>query len=569
MAKYFKRLFVPNADGTDSTTAITNANTVFYHTYVGDDFSGDGTREYPFKSAFRANQKSGVSYIVFRGVTNEYFFLNSKNLIGDDINQQLLFLNYNPVIYEGVGCYNMTVDSVSGSVNSRTWIHSIINKYNVSGLNDFSYLLIKDIAHGSSNDGRRDHFIYQSTFFGNEISLGTIKNCIQIVEFNYVNSNFGYNLYTIFPSTCIFKYLSVPIIQPVWTNDSKANIQLVRNAYVSAGMSVANSLLLFTKDSFGNETCRIIKEQRNGGTSANIFNAYNGDGTVSDYSLNPASNNEALYASDLGGYVGCFKPAATMVNTMWNAPIDVNTDGTDTINAGTLMRVNSDKSIDFNTASAQIWNRIKSNTVISIPNGIKFNGIGTMSVDGSAFGYYFGKHQNLMNGTALIPTDPLETNSIYKVCNINRDIYSAVIFNGTQYLPDYFFKTGTSVLNFTLLNAGSGTVVKKVLATPLESVEIIPYDDLTTPSAFPRFSCPLSGNVLMLFHKIGVNIDKPVLFSEVVNDKIAYYASWAVTNADQEFVTLATDTVNYYYKIPVLKFLLPVLNAHFNVDYDQ
>ena len=574
MANLFKTRFVPNPDGTDSARAITNANTVFVHTYVGDDFSGDGTREYPFKSMFKAVQKSGISNIVFRGVINEYFNLGDKNLIGDEINQQLLFLNYNPIIHEGLSCFNMTVDSVSGINNSRSWFHSIINNYNIGGLNDFSYLFINHIVHGSSNDGRRDHYLYQSTFLGNEISWCTAKNSIQIVEFNFLGiSLYGYNTYMVFPSTCIFKYLSVPITQPVWTNDSKANIQLVRNAYVSAGMSVADSILLFAKDSFGNETCRIVKEQRNGGTSANIFNAYNTDGTVSDYSLNPQSNNEALYASDLGGYVGCFKPA-TSIDIINDLSESVNVDdlGNSTVEQGLLVvskTVNNIKSIEFSTISGQIWNRCTSNT-FNIPNGVKYNGSNIMSDDGSAFGYYFGKHQNLMNPLSLLPTDILEPNTIYKVCNLNRDIYSAVVFNGTQYLPDYFFKTGSDVLNFTLLNGDSGTNVKKVLATPLESIEILPFDNMDTPSIdFPRYSAPLFGNVQMLYHKIGVNIDKPVLFSEVTNDKISYYDNWAVTNADQEFVTLANDTANYYYKIPVLKFMRVELNAHFNADYDQ
>ena len=577
MANLFKTRFVPNPDGTDSARAITNANTVFVHTYVGDDFSGDGTREYPFKSMFKAVQKSGISNIVFRGVINEYFSISSVRLIGDDINQRFLFLNYNPSLYlyevSDAGCYNMTVDSVNGTANSRCWYRSIIQKYNIGALDRFDYLLVKDIIHGSSDDGRRDHYLHQSTFFGNEITTCTVRNSIQIVEFNYMNSNFGYNLYTIFPSTCIFKYFSTPIIQPIWTNDSKANIQLLRDAYVVAGMPIDDSTSLFVKDSFGNETCRVIKEQKNGGTSANIFNAYNEDGTVQDYSLNPASNNEALYASDLGGYVGCFKPAAKidLINDLSEA-INVNADGTESSEQGLLLMrkmVSGVKSIEFDTTSNQVWNRCTSNTV-NIPNGVKYNGSNVNSDDGSAFGYYFGKHQNLMNPLSLLPTDILEPNTIYKVCNLNRDIYSAVVFNGTQYLPDYFFKTGTSVLNFTLLNGDSGTNVKKVLATPLESIEILPYDNMDTPSLdFPRYSAPFFGDVQMLFHKVGVNIDKPVLFSEVENDKISYYDNWAVTNADQEFVTLANDTANYYYKIPVLKFMRVELNAHFNADYDQ
>ena len=89
----FKTRFAPNPDGTDSATTITNVNTVFVHTYIGDDFSGDGTRQYPFKSTFKASQKSGVSYIVFRGVINETFSVD-KTIIGDDINQTIVFSNY-------------------------------------------------------------------------------------------------------------------------------------------------------------------------------------------------------------------------------------------------------------------------------------------------------------------------------------------------------------------------------------------------------------------------------------------------------------------------------------------
>lgn len=576
MAKLFKIRFCPSDDGLDSTPAITNANTAFVHTYLGDDFSGDGTREYPYKSAFKANQKSGVTIIVFRGVINESVFTN-KTIIGDDKNQNLVASNY------GMGhrdLSNLTIDGTWYALDNIYLRNVIIGT--LAGLSTQcpipEYCFITTIGVSLTSEygavGINNNTVVNYKGFNNGYSnrIPILTNFIVYKSFDMstIVSYQEKRSYFVFSSACVFKYNSTPITQPVWTNDSKGNVQLLRNAYLSAGMPQEVVDGLFLKDTFGNETCRVVREARNGGTSGNIFNRYDVAGNVLDYTLNTNSNNEVLYASNLGGYVGCFKPASALLNSTWNTPIDVLSDGSDTSNAGTLLRLNSDQSIDFNTTSSQVWNRAKSNTVLVVPNGVKFNGIGAMSVDGSAFGYYFGKHQNLMNGIALTTTDALEVNSIYKVCNVTRDIYSAVIFNGTQYLPDYFFKTGTSVLNFTLLNPGSGTIVKKVLATPFESIEVTPYDDLITPSiTFPRFSCPLSGNVLMLFHKIGGNIDKPVLFSEVTNDKIAYYAGWAVTNADQEFVTLAADTVNYYYKIPVLKYLLPSLNAHFNADYDQ
>jgi len=574
MANLFKTRFVPNPDGTDSATAITNANTAFVHTYIGDDLTGDGTREYPFKSAFKANQKSGVTYIVFRGVINEAFS-TYKMIIGDDINQYVLGANF---LVQTTSKRRLSTDSETVVIDGNEWASSQIlyieNIERITLTGVYSYLFYKK---GVTAYALQYHIIplKNITFNGVNIpSSGSGKviftNGLVLGTVRIVNGAYQQFRNCTFSSNCIFKYGDVVLDNPVWTNNSYANAQLLRALYVAAGMSQQLANDLFHTDSFENETCKIIFEEKDGGTHPNIFNRYNPDGTIADYSLNPNLYNEALYAGDTGSFVGCFKPADAIVSADWNVSIDVNTDGSDTANAGTLLRINVDDTIDFNAASGQIWNRLKCNETIVIPNGIKFDGTTISSNDGSAFGYYFGKHQDLMNPTALTPADALEPNCIYKVCNPLRSIYQAAIFNGNQYLPDYFFKTDDDVLAFTLLNGDSGTVVKKVLAVPMESIEVIPYDDIATPSpTFPRFSSPMFGSCYMLYHKIGDHIDEPVLFSEVANDKTAYYDAWAVTNADQEFATLVLDTVNYYYKVPILKYLRTELNGHFNADYDQ
>ncbi len=574
MANYFKTRFFPNPDGTDSATALTNANTAFVHTYIGDDLTGDGTREFPYRSVFKATQKSGVSNIVFRGVVNEAFQSNYI-MIGDDINQMVIDSNYD---YTVAYIYKATLDIIPSNIGGydRGLMSSVI----VNGSNGTSLAktkssnsLIKTSIYNSSS-GYSSFF--QTTFNELQYNGATIaKNLLvakslKIAVFNIDIDHVPFS-YLVTNTLCVFTY-NTTVLNVTFTSDSKANVQLLRNALVIAGMPQATADLLFTKDSFGNETCRIIKEVRDGGTSANIFNRYDASGNVLDFSLNPDSANEALYASDTGGYVGCFKPASPVSSVSGNtlaSPINVLADGTDDTVAGDLI-LNTADVLSFNTASTQIWNRIKSANTIIIPNGIKFKGLNSMSTDGSPFGYYFGKHQVLMNATPLNPGDTLEANTIYKVHNTITTVNEAILYNGNQYLPDYFFKTDSTTLVFSLLNAGSGSVVKKVLATPLESVEVIPYDDAVTPSVtFPKFSSPMFGNVMLLYHKLGVNIDKPVLFSEVVNDKIAYYADWAVSNADQEFGTLSADTTNYYYKIPILKYMRLEINGHFNVDYDQ
>ena len=51
-------------------------------------------------------------------------------------------------------------------------------------------------------------------------------------------------------------------------------MQLYRNSLQCEGISVVNIDWQFPKDIFDNETCRIIKESRAGGTSPNVFNKY-------------------------------------------------------------------------------------------------------------------------------------------------------------------------------------------------------------------------------------------------------------------------------------------------------
>jgi hypothetical protein len=675
-ANLFKTKYLPNPDSTDSTTELTNTNTAFVHTYQGDDLTGDGTREHPYRSVYKANQKTGITYIVFRGVINEYFdtYHTGKQIIGDDINQVLVRNNYLPVVYL---IYKLTIDTLSIGLNGELYAYCCIILSDTNAGYDiiprsFGYSLFKKSLSIDSFYFTNTTTLQHSFIGGLHVSCSVDRNNIfkNCLVYRYINV-YQYCIfkYIVFFKNTVLKYNGVNIIIPNWSNDSKANMVLLRNAYVSAGMSSDLALYIFTQDTFGNETCKVINETRTGGTAPNIFNRYadnltgtlsaaittgtastsitltvadsskfattgdifipNSDGSgsevftytsvtvnsatsitftgtsytfkaahaaactctrygdVLDYNLNPDPLNEALYASDTGGYVGCFKPATPVSNVASNSfasPINVNADGTDNATAGTLLVKNADDSLTFSTTSSQTWNRLKAATTITIPTGQEFNGLGCMSQDGSPFGYYFGKYQNLINPTAITPSGTLEAGTWYKVYNTNHNTYYAILYNGNQYLPDYFFYTGTGSTGFSLLNADSGTVVKKVLASPMESLEILPYDDPNTAStSLPKFSAPMMGDCKMLMYKAGNSYGKaagtPVLFGDTqvasITDKISYYlgttmsTGWAVTNADQEFLTLMADTTNYYYDYPVLKYLRLSVNAHFCADYDQ
>lgn len=685
MTNLFKTRYLPNADGTESTTALTNANTVFIHTYLGDDSTGDGTREKPYRSMTKALTKAGT-YILFRGLINE-IFNTGKTVIGDDINQVIQTpTNCNT----GMGYSFTALNNVRSSL-STAYYHNCIWKgggiQNVYG-SIITNSLCDQVTSGSfvQYSGYRQNTILNNynSYSTNTFVDKNMFNCITVY-------GYGLNLYTVFhvfPSSCVFKSGSTftsgkpsfgyNIIQPNLTNDSAINVQLLRDAYINSGLTSS-----FSKDAFDNETCKIIKEQRSGGSHPNIFNKYapnltgklnaavttgaktsvtinvddanqwptTGDlfmptetaytangvtmpigsfevwsytsativspkritlngpsytfktahsdlnkdctryGDVLDYTLNPDPQNEALWASDTGGYVGCFRPAyACDVETGLSAISNVDENGANSGSGDLLQIVNGE--LKFNSASSQLWNRMSDTTTINIPNGSNFKGLNAMSQDGSPFGYYIGKKQTLISPTAIAAGNALTVGKWYKVYNDNgNSVSEAVVYNGVQYLPEYTFLCVTGVTTFSTLEPGSGSYVKEILSGVLESIEILPYNDMTTPSAFPKFSAPLMGECKLIFYtaagaaRYGKTAGDPVKFADLdlanmltdfgtVKNKISYYDTWAISNADSEFYLLTnaglSATLKGYFTqgIPAIKYLRREINGHFDMPYD-
>lgn len=671
----FKTRYLLNVYGTTSTLELTNANTVFLHTYLGDDTSGDGTREKPYRSLSKSVTKLGVSYVVFRGVINESIDNNGKHIVGDDINQTIICSNFRTNIWnETKFNYNFTVDIFKGYDYFPNAVNIIINDYQGSSqnnaLNSGFYCLFKKLT-SFATSGPSLLFSHCSFESMPKTVFGTPKfyNDIFFRSFDFYNVN--YVKYSVFPTTCSFKYDGVNIIQPLFTNNSKTNVSLLRSALIDAGVSSVSSLIPI--DSFGNETCFIIKETRSGGNHVPIFNRYSdnltgttnililsgqtktnvqlvvadsslfpttgdifipnisGDGSevftytsvtinsptlitfngssytfkvshlsgvtctrygdVLDFTLNPDPINEALWASDTGGFVGCFRPAENTIINSGITIINVDSGGTDTIIAGDLLQIDSSNNFIFNLSSLQTWNRYKDTSTTVIPNGSNFKGLNAMSQDGSPYGYYIGKNQNPIDTTIVNTGDTLTSGTWYKVFNdVSKDVTKSIIYNNVQYLPSYTFQC-SGVTGFTLLNTGSGSYVKKINCDILESIEIFPYDDISTPSSFPKFSAPLMGECKLLFYtsagaiRYGTTIGNPVLFIDLsgtnfqtdfpnLRDKISYYDNYAISNADQEFFTLADPSLiapkSTYFtvSIPILKFLRREINAHYDEKYN-
>ena len=585
----FKTKYLINPDGSNSATVLTDTNTAFIHTYMGDDSTGDGTRAYPYRSMSKAILK-GLTYIVFRGVINEPFSTNKK-IYGDDINQTILFSNYSVTMGEyGTPMGNFTSDNLTSMINGVQFhriIGNTVTLNNWSMTNSYSLYRTGFITNGLDNSGIIYAHINNTSYSVNINLLSRacwfknwiITNVLDTKQFGSASLR-----YCVFSTSTVFKYLGTPIVTPSWTNDSVANMGLLRTALINAGLTLTYTNILFPLDSFGNETCKIIKENRNGGTHPNIFNKYDGSGNVLDWTLNPDINNEALWSSDIGGFVGCFRPAASINSTSGNAlgsVVDVDVNGNDTVNVADLMVKNIDDTISFQTsASGQVWNRIIGTSTITIPNGRVFKGVNGITLDGSPFGHYIGKHQNLMDATHINEGGTLTTGYTYKVCSIIHDITHAIVYNGVQYLPDYFFKCIAGVTSFSLVSTGSGVYLQRVLCTPLESIEIIPYSDVNNISgSYPRFSSPIGTNCLMLQYSATNGYGKvsgtPVLFGDytfctelaAIRDKISYYDGFAVTNADQEFYSLVGNS-KFITAAPILNYLRVEVNGHFNAAYD-
>ena len=685
MTNLFKTRYLPNADGTESTTALTNANTVFIHTYLGDDSTGDGTREKPYRSMTKALTKAGT-HILFRGLINETFN-SAKIIIGDDISQVLLitistntaFVSARMTTIKGTVDQSSTNNPFFSCIVSRV-ASQVVNQY-FGGYKSYNlFYVFNQKWYGSGVTFAYNTYV-DVWLMSHQSTYASIFNNIYIKR---INLNTSYPPYIANSKGNLFFKRNIWLINniPLITPNSINNDDWV-NALICGGLSETLARGIFSTDIFDNSNNKVIDEFRAGGTAPNVFNKYapnltgklnaavttgaktsvtinvadanqcptTGDlfmptetayaangvtmpigsfevwsytsvtivsptritlngpsytfktahsdlnkdctryGDVLDYTLNPDPQNEALWASDTGGYVGCFRPAyACDVETGLSAISNVDENGTNSGLGDLFQIVNGE--LKFNSASSQLWNRMSDTTTINIPNGSNFKGLNAMSQDGSPFGYYIGKKQTLISPTAIAAGNALTVGKWYKVYNDNgNSVSEAIVYNGVQYLPEYTFLCVTGVTTFSELEPGSGSYVKEILSGVLESIEILPYNDMTTPSIFPKFSAPLMGECKLIFYtasgaaRYGKTAGDPVKFADLdlanmitdfgtVKNKISYYDTWAISNADSEFYLLTnaglSTTLKGYFTqdIPAIKYLRREINGHFDMPYD-
>ena len=579
----FSTIFLPNADGTPSATRLTNANTAFVHTFFGDDTTGDGTRERPFKTINRANQLAGRTNILFAGVVNE-FFSTTRTIIGDN-KAQVILISLNPVFNNPLNCKILGVFLNPGFSASNVILKNL--RFNRTSVGVFSRLLFSEITDCSVHQGNSlngmsferctiSNTQLPAILFGAIYNI-VISNCIVINSFapSFLNENrlTRYNNCVISTKGKFYFFNGVNRheLPPIaWTNDSRKNATLLRQAYIATGLpaySEANMLLMMPLDALGNETCLVINEEITGGDRPNIVLKYDSEGNIVDYVLNNDKRNEALYADQNGAVVGANKAGKSLTrSTIFNIE-----NGTE-VGAGNLLEQNTDGTFEFNAESSQVWNRLKTTQVEDLTLGESLFGNNAQWKDGSIFGTYIGKKQNPIDSAKILAGGALEPNTHYRVYNDSGvTVEYSAIYRGTNYTVNTSFFTDSENLTFQELTAGSGTYLRKVNGAVRQSIEVQPYDTLTDiASGLPPMSIPLGEQLFLLTYRAGNTFGRPagtpVLFSDsqIVSDKKVLYADYGITNADIEFTVLEADTANYQVTTPPLRYFTAEINAHYD-----
>lgn len=159
-------------------------------------------------------------------------------------------------------------------------------------------------------------------------------------------------------------------------------------------------------------------------------------------------------------------------------------------------------------------------------------------------------------------------------------------FESNELSTQHWNRVRTGILSTMLRNFGfkgvqgvleSGIVTKHYYGKkqlfddeniPVETIEVLPYDDENTVSLFPRFSCSLADDTLMWYHNSGDKSGQPVLYSDLAALGIttildlSIYGNWAVTSADIDNNALIGIASVSLRNIPIKYFRLEI-NLHY------
>jgi len=492
-----------------SNIVLTNTNTKFVSTIVGLN-TNPGPRELPYATLTKAISAMGTaSSIVLSGPTIENIS-SYVDIIGDNVSADINGICNGSYT---ANLYNLRVLEVTGNYGEVKNCFVTRKGLGSYGQNSFNFVESSSRAASYSNGDSNTTFL---NFDNWTDSTGMIQDSNIYVSMIDLFPRVALSCYPIF-KYCLFRKTTVwkwngEIIPDTDNINSIPELLSSLTNYATntlSGTSQTYMRLLidtsFYSDISIGQTNKIVDD-----SIYPIFNRYNVDGSISDYTLNVNGNNIALYMANPTlldhQYVGCYKPNISgefSSNPLVFGDINnVNSDGSDDlVTTPDLLISNGKVGFYASQDSIQTRNRTRSN-VLSYARGMKPGGGQAQLKSGLIDRFYFGKNRTF---------------------------------------------TTSSV--------------------PCESVEIIPYDSLTQISSYPRYSTPFN-DICQIWYHIDANV--PVLFNElselgVISDiNLTEYGNWAVTNADNESFDL-----NFITGVTLRPQVIVYIKIELNLNYAE
>lgn len=505
---------------TINVTVLHTRNTTFCHSVLGND-NNPGTRTLPIQTLTKASSIGYTTLAIGTFIENPYLFM-TLILEGES------YINGNVSINGATAIYNVSCKQLQPQYTSPLYYGKFDLVFDTGyGVPTMQHCLVTELHCTPATAGTHNfNTIFIARNYANDNYVATYQSCIfvNVVDLGrYRGTTLSNHLlfkYSLFRKRTMW-YWGSTIIPITFGSDPSNYISDVLSSLINfANISLTGAdktyLLSLAATSFYSDLStgqsnKVVDDNPLTGTP--IFNKYSSDGnTPLDYSLSLSSNNVALTMGDPSlsyQYVGCFR---------------TNIGGQNTSNPmvyGSTLNVNTDGTDD----------------IVTVPNLLMLDSSGNFLMNQDSVQYWNRVRTNVLSydrGKSSFGTGSLLSSAM-----------------GAGY---YFGKK------------------RKYDATHcvVETIEVLPYDSPTVPSAAPKFSMSFNGQTLVYYWVSGAKSGSPVLFSDLAGigvivdaDFLAIYSAWAVSTADFESYTLSQFTSLIGAKQYPLTYFKGELNAHY------
>jgi hypothetical protein len=494
-------------------------NAIFSHSVLGND-SNPGTRTLPFQTLTKLTTRGELYRGAIGNFTENvnygggyYFFEGESSLNGILSCSSTSFFNYK------------AKQAIAGDWNYFSNCYFPIMSAGTTTNNTF-ISTFKGVTANVTFSTIASFYNYGLSAVGNNTFANSIfLSSVDLYRFYGQTSVYPIFRYSLFRKHILWQWNGVTItitytdpanyMQDVWNSLFAYANAMSAGADKTYFLFILGSSLItcpiFYSDSITGQTNKVVDD--NPLTGIPVFNKYTSDGnTILDYSLLLSSNNVALTMGDPAlsyQYVGCYR---------------ANIGGQNTSNPmvyGDILNVNTDGSDD----------------TVTVPNLLMIDNLGEF----------------LMNQDSLQFWNRIRTN----VLSYDRGKAS--------------YGTGSQLSS--AMGSGYYFGKKRKYDTThcvVESIEVLPYDNPTTPSTAPKFSMAFNGQTLVYYWTGGIKIGLPVLFNDLAGIGIAVdatflsiYGTWAVSTSDLESYDLSQFTSLVGAKQYPLTYFAGELNAHY------